>query len=71
MKIKKTYWALISTLVFGFMPLAWSQQNTISPSETNSSAESSANPSKLVRVNIEFSAFANSIALGGTELLSI
>ena len=70
MTIKETYWALISTLAFGFMPLAWSQQNTISPaSETNSSVESSVNPSKLVRVNIEFSAFANSIALGGTTIL--
>ena len=69
MKLKKTYWALISTLAFGFMPLAWSQQNTISPSETNSSVESSANSSKLVRVNIEFSAFANKIALGGTTIL--
>ena len=70
MRIIKTYWALISTLVFGLMPLAWSQQNaTSTPSETNSSVESSANPSKLVMVNIEFSAYANSIAPGGTAIL--
>jgi hypothetical protein len=70
MTIKKIYWALISTVAFGLMPLAWAQQNIISSqSETNSSVESSANSSKLVRVNIEFSAFVNSIAPGGTTIL--
>lgn len=70
MKLKKTYLALISILAFGFMPLAWPQQNTIhSTLAANSSVESVANPSKLVRVNIEFSAYANSIAPGGTTIL--
>jgi hypothetical protein len=70
MMIKKIYLALISTLAFGLMPLAWAQQNTISSkSETNSSIESATNPSKLVRVNIEFSGYANSIAPGGTTIL--
>ena len=70
MKLKKTYLALTSVLVFGFIPLAWSQQITTYPTlATNSSVESAANPSKLVRVNIEFSAYVNSIAPGGTTIL--